>query len=125
MNALDLKQTKSSPAVFFDAGRGLLAILGESYPENSFEFYAPLFRWLREALPALPELRVEINVSYMNSSSTKCFLDLLDALEAAHRDGKQIVVEWYYDRDNPRSRELAEEFREDCHFEFRTVEMGG
>lgn len=125
MNALDVKQTKSSPAVWFDPARNVLGILGESYPENSFEFYAPLFEWLREALPALPALRVEINVSYMNSSSTKCMLDLLDALEAAHRQGKRVELDWYYDRDNPRSLDLAEEFREDCHFEFRTVVAEG
>lgn len=121
MTTLDVKPTKSSPAIWFDGDRGLLCILGESYPENSFEFYAPLFAWLREALPGLAALRVQIHVSYMNSSSTKCMLDLLDALEAAHTQGKRIELDWTYDRDNPRSLDLAEEFREDCHFLFRTI----
>jgi hypothetical protein len=48
-------------------------------------------------------------------------LDLLDALEDAHARGTRVELDWYYDRENPRSLELAEEFREDCHFEFRTV----
>jgi hypothetical protein len=125
MPALDLKPTRSTPAVWFDPARGVLGILGESYPENSFAFYAPLFAWLREALPGLPALRVQVNVSYMNSSSTKCLLDLLDVLEDAHRGGKPIALDWYYDRENPRSLELAEEFREDCHFPFRTVVVEG
>lgn len=121
MHPIDLKQTKSSPAIWFDPERAVLGIFGESYPENSFEFYAPLFAWLREALPGLPALSVQVNVSYMNSSSTKCMLDLLDALEAAHEQGKRIELDWFYDRDNPRSLELAREFREDCRFEFRTT----
>jgi hypothetical protein len=125
MPALDLKPTRSTPAVWFDPARGVLGILGESYPENSFAFYAPLFAWLREVLPGLPALRVQVNVSYMNSSSTKCLLDLLDVLEDAHRGGKSISLDWYYDRENPRSLELAEEFREDCHFPFRTVLVEG
>ncbi len=125
MTSLDVKQTKSSPAMWFDAERRILGIFGESYPENSFEFYEPLFAWLREALPELPDLRVQIRVSYMNSSSTKCILDLLDALEAAHAQGKHVELDWFYDRDNPRSLDLAEEFREDCHFEFRTLVSEG
>ncbi|HYG67533.1 MAG TPA: SiaC family regulatory phosphoprotein [Anaeromyxobacteraceae bacterium] len=125
MNALEIKPTKSSPAIWFDPDRGVLGIYGESYPENSFEFYAPLFAWLREALPSLPALRVEVSVSYMNSSSAKCMLDLLDALEAAHAEGKRVELDWFYDRENPRSLDLAEEFREDCHFPFRTAVSGG
>ncbi len=125
MTSLRLEPTKSSPAVWFDPARALLGILGESYPENSFAFYAPLFEWLREVLPGLPALRVQINVSYMNSSSTKCMLDLLEALEDAHAAGKRVELDWYYERDNPRSLELAEEFREDCHFPFRTVVVEG
>lgn len=122
---LDLKGTKSTPAVFYDPARGILGILGESYPENSFAFYAPLFAWVRDVLPELPALRVHVNVSYMNSSSTKCILDLLDALEDAHARGKRIELDWYYDRDNPRSLDLAEEFREECHFPFRAVVVEG
>lgn len=125
MPGLDLKQTKSTPSVVFDPDRKVLGILGESYPENSFEFYAPLFRWMDEELPGLDRLRLDVNVSYMNSSSTKCMLDLLEMLSAAHAAGKPVEVHWYWDRDNPRALDLAEEFREDCAFPFHVEVLGG
>lgn len=125
MTTLDVKKTKSSPALWYDPARGLLGIIGESYPENSFEFYAPLFAWLQANLPALPSLRLEVNVPYMNSSSTKCMLDLLDLLAAAYAAGKPVELDWYYDRDNPRALDLAEEFREGCGFPFRVAVTEG
>lgn len=125
MDPLDVKQTKSSPALWYDPARRLLGIIGDSYPENSFEFYAPLFAWLQANLAGLPSLRLEINVGYMNSSSTKCMLDLLDLLGAAHAGGQAIEVDWYCERDNPRARDLAEEFREECRFPFRVTVTEG
>lgn len=124
MSGLAIEQTKSTPAVMFDPAHQVLGILGESYPENSFAFYAPVFRWMEAELPHLARLRVDVNVSYMNSSSTKCILDLLEMLSAAHASGKEIAVHWYYDRDNPRALDLAEEFREDCDFPFHIEELG-
>ena len=61
----------------------MLAIPGSRIPENSFDFYAPVLAWLSESLPSHPGLRLEVSVSYMNSSSIKCMLDILDVLQSA------------------------------------------
>ena len=45
MDKLSLPATAATPAVDFDAATGVLAISGESYPENAFEFYKPLLGW--------------------------------------------------------------------------------
>ena len=55
MDNLTIEKTKSTPAVFFDAGSGVLQMEGESYPENVVKFYAPLLDWLREYLSGEPE----------------------------------------------------------------------
>jgi hypothetical protein len=54
----------------------------------------------------------------MNTSSVKAMMDIFDLLEAAFGQGRQVLVQWFYDPDNERVVELAEEFREDCSFPF-------
>ncbi|MBV5330213.1 MAG: SiaC family regulatory phosphoprotein, partial [Chlorobium sp.] len=55
---------------------------------------------------------------YMNSSSTKCTLDIMDILEDAHERGVKTSIIWRYDRENSRSYEMAEDFREEVTFSF-------
>ena len=116
-----IQPTKSTPEVIFDAEEGLLMISGESYPENSFEFYAPIIGWVKKSLSVSEKLFLSINVSYMNSSSTKCILDLLDLFEEAHRKGVKVSIIWNYDKENPRSFDLAEEFQEEVTLPFSIV----
>ena len=113
-----IPQTGSTPLIRFDEKQGVLTVRGESYPENSFDFYAPVLTWLSDSLPSLPGMRLEVAVSYMNSSSIKCMLDILDALEAAYKEGKEVAVVWIYDPDNPRALDLAEEFRSEVTLPF-------
>jgi hypothetical protein len=118
MQALDIAMTSTSPLIRFEPETSVLRISGESYPENSFEFYEPLMDWLKTAFADLARLRVEINVSYMNSSSTKCVLDMLDLLEEASCNGAAVSVVWRYSPENPRALDLAEEFKEEVTFPF-------
>jgi hypothetical protein len=121
MEVLNIPMTASSPLVRFEPESCTLRIEGESYPENSFEFYEPILTWLKDALASLDSLCLDIDVSYMNSSSTKCMLDLLDTMEEAAAQGKRLSVVWRYDPENPRALDLAEEFKEEVSFEFRIL----
>ncbi|MBF0531046.1 MAG: DUF1987 domain-containing protein [Deltaproteobacteria bacterium] len=121
MRNLDIPQTASTPLISCDPTVRILRITGESYPENAFEFYAPSISWVKECLAEQGELHVDINVSYLNSSSTKCMLDLLDLLEEAHVAGARVAVAWRYDRENPRSFDLAKEFQEDITLPFSII----
>lgn len=115
---LSIEATKSSPRVVYDGETETLEISGESYPENSFEFFAPLFTWLQEELPRLKRLVLRVHIQYMNSSSTKCMLDILDILSEQAAEGSDISVRWYYDAGNERALDLAEEFKEDLELSF-------
>ena len=50
MRELYIEKTKSTPEVRFDPQNNKLAINGQSYPENAFKFYEPIFTWLEEYL---------------------------------------------------------------------------
>ncbi|MDD5286575.1 MAG: DUF1987 domain-containing protein [Desulfuromonadaceae bacterium] len=124
MDILDIQQTASTPSIRFDPATNTLRLVGESYPENSFDFYAPVISWLTASLQQLSELTLDIAITYMNSSSTKCTLDLMDIMEEAYARGVRTAIVWRYDCENPRSYDLAEDFREEVSFPFDIVALG-
>lgn len=123
MSDIELAATQSTPLVKAQGVVGLLEMRGDSYPENSFEFFAPLVKWVENHLNQ-PEalLRLELHLLYLNTSSVRAMMDIFDMLEEAHAESKTVEVRWYYDGDNARIAELAEEFKEDCTFPFQIVE---
>lgn len=123
MEIINIAQTASTPLVCFDPATNTLRMAGESYPENSFDFYAPVIAWLTACLQQLGEMTLDITITYMNSSSTKCTLDLMDIMEDAYGRGVRTAIVWRYDRENPRSYELAEDFREEVSFPFDIVAL--
>jgi hypothetical protein len=122
METLTLAATPSTPAVDLDATSGMLRLSGESYPENSFDFYRPIKAWLsRFVADATTPISVELRLAYLNTGSTKCILDVLDMLEDAHRAGRKVAVHWYYERGNERALEAAEELKEEVTLPFHIV----
>ncbi len=121
---LAIEATRSSPRIVFHEDEETLEITGESYPENSFEFFGPVFSWLQAELPRRSGMKLRVHVSYMNSSSTKCMLDILDMFGERAAAGAEVSVQWLYEDGNERALELAEEFREDLDlpFEIRPID---
>jgi len=119
MEPLRIPQTKSTPSVDFDADTGVLAIGGESYPEDSHQFFGPLVDWVNAFLSDVAgQLTFRVDLTYMNTSSTKYMIDILDRLETAHTAGREITVEWYFDEDNDREIDTIEELKEDFEMPF-------
>lgn len=119
MNDLNIASTQSTPGIETDANAGVLRMHGDSYPENSFEFFGPVIEWIESFLAGRDDpLRLELRLIYMNTSSVKAMMDIFDMLEDAHGKGRQVSVAWHYDPRNERVLDLADEFREDCTFPF-------
>lgn len=119
MPSLDIAATEVTPRVWFDPAVSCLTIEGESYPENVSAFYDPVFIWLEEALAGLPELKVDFHFAYLNTSSTKAVLDILQALEDVHRSGStKVSVLWRYRSQIEVMRETGEELSEDFDLPF-------
>ena len=116
---LNIPSTQSTPAIQGDWQTGILAMQGDSYPENSFELFDQVIQWVERYLndEARP-LKLELTLLYLNTSSIKAMMDIFDLLEDAHQQGRSVSVYLHYDNRNERVAELAEEFREDCTFDF-------
>ena len=119
MNDFSIAGSQSSPAIQSDWDNGVLAMQGDSYPENSYELFHQVIEWIERYLAeAGRPLRLELHLLYLNTSSIKAVMDIFDLLESAHQEGKSVAVNWHYDSRNERVVELAEEFKEDCTFPF-------
>ena len=46
MTRLQIEKTKSSPEIDFNGETHIHTIKGESYPENTIQFYNPIFDWI-------------------------------------------------------------------------------
>lgn len=119
---LDVPGTQSTPFISSHWETGELHMKGNSYPENSFEFFGQVFTWIEAYLAGdNGPLTLRLMLIYMNTSSVKAMMDILDLLEEAHEQGRAVEVNWLYDPRNERVMEMADEFREDYTFPFHIV----
>jgi len=113
MENLIIEETKYTPSINLDAG-GTISLVGKSYPENTFDFYAPMMKWIEEYFKSNAKETTTINmeITYFNSSSSKLFFDFFDILDEA-KDEHKIKINWIYDEDNESAEEAGEDFIED------------
>jgi len=118
MDAYAVSPTRSTPRVDLDAQSGIARLSGSSYPENASRFYQPVFDWLRNYCQFLKQdgtrrLLLDLELHYINSSTSKILMMLFDILEDAAREGASVEVVWRYDPENETALECGEEFKED------------
>ena len=115
MEMLIIEKTQSTPYIYFDQTTNVLILKGESFPENSAKFYAPVLEWLKEYISTLETEKVtmQFEIVYFNSSTSKVFMTILDMLQTEVEKGKNILVLWLCDAENETAIECGEEFKED------------
>ncbi|GAB4342856.1 MAG: DUF1987 domain-containing protein [Flammeovirgaceae bacterium] len=113
MENFNLEETPKTPKISFDANTGIFTISGRSIPENSIEFYKPLFDWLDEySKQPKGETKVEVKLEYFNTSSSKCLVEVFRRLEDIYQNGKNVAINWYYEEDDEDMQESGEDFKE-------------
>lgn len=128
MQNLSIPASARTPAVDFDFGKNHLKLSGESYPEDVTEFYHPVFSALDTYLATLGagNSRFDFQLIYINSSSAKAVMMLMDKLDAAAAKGATVDVYWFYDEKDDTMQELGEEFGEDLeNAKFHLEKMPG
>lgn len=114
MENLNIESSKYTPEISFNTD-GKLSLIGKSYPENTFQFYAPVMQWMREYFSndsSPKKIVLDVEIIYFNSSSSKLFFDFFDLLDENKTDF-DITVNWLYDKDNESALEAGEDFIED------------
>ena len=99
------------PEVNFDFNSGVCEISGESYMEETYKFYLPLINWIKDYTKnAKRKIELNVKLIYLNTSSTKCVLDILEVLKDYEEQGGEVKVNWYFDKNDPDMVDEVEDF---------------
>lgn len=114
MDNLQITKTKHTMAVDLDKDTGILEMSGSSYPENAIDFFGPIIDWIKYYISKVKkQVVLNLRINYLNTSSTKCILDILEILEQYHQSQNNVKVSWYYAEDDEDIKETGEELSED------------
>jgi hypothetical protein len=118
------KETPFFPGLSFDALTGVCEIYGESYMEDTFKFYSPVFGWLKRYTTEVHKpMTFNIKLTYFNTSSSRALLDIFDILKKYKEENGSVVINWYYDPDDPDMKYEVEDFRIESGMEINLIEM--
>lgn len=97
MEALNIKGSEDTPEIKLDKTLGVFLIAGNSFCDDPFAVFTPVFKWLEGyARNPNPTTHMDIRLNYINTPSSKQITDILFMLEKI-KDQTEIVVHWYYD----------------------------
>lgn len=102
-----------TPEIILDASTGQCSIKGESYLEEPFQLYDSILDWMTHFLSSegqTAELTLEL--TYINSTSSRAILDLFRGLSALKKEGKSIKANWRYPKGEDGFNEVKEEGEE-------------
>ncbi len=109
------------PTVSFNAQTGYCKIEGESYLENTWEFYDKLTNWLKAYAAQKKPITFNFKLTYFNTSSSKGILDILFFLKEYEAEGNPVTVNWYYPEDDEDNLAEAEDFIADSELEMNLI----
>ena len=122
MDRFTLEPTKYTMEVDLDPATGVFHLSGNSYPEDAINFFEPINEWIENYISQMKQgITLNIKMNYINSSSSKCFLDLFEILEGFASKGGEVVVNWYYQEDDDDILDTGEELLEDMDFPYQLI----
>jgi hypothetical protein len=127
MNEFDtlvVEASPKTPTVNLDCNTGVLLFKGRSIPENSIDFFQPIYSWVdRYCEHPKQETTLQIRLEYFNTSSSKCILDLLRKFEQLNKEKSRVVVEWFYETDDDDMVEAGEDYQAIIELPFNMIEV--
>ena len=122
MTEIHYNKTDETPLVHFKANDELL-IEGVSIPENVAKFYKPVMDWLHQFASKLPPAVVlTLHLEYMNTSSTRVFIDIIKTTQKFSSLADTSIV-WLHNKEDEDAIELGKEleYSAGVQFEFRAI----
>lgn len=117
--------TGYSPGIDFNAQTGVLNISGYSFINNPIAFYQPILDWLQDyEKRACDRTEVNINLSYVDTSSSKCLYEIFVLIKRISDRGKTVVVNWKYKSGDADMKEMGEDQQALNDLKFNFIELG-
>lgn len=125
IEAITIEGSPKTPTINFDGESGVLEIKGRSIPENAIEFYKPLIDWLTNyADNPQAQTKVNVQLEYFNTSSSKCILDVFKKLESIQNSkASSISINWHYEEDDEDMLEAGEDYQAIINIPFNMIEV--
>ena len=119
-----VEQTKYTPYIELNIEKGFLKLEGDTYPENSYDTFKPLLEKIDQYfLEPIKSLNVEINIEFLNTSSSKMMRELVSKLDTYFKKKHTISLKWYYPDGDMDLQESWQILLEDVHFPYKIVEV--
>ena len=110
---LHIAATDRTPEVLLTENPLHFKLMGESFPEDVSVFYGPVITSINNlSLAPQGSLRVEMELSYINSSSIKAMYRIFEGLDAYRKAGNEVQVNWRAEEDDDIMQELGEDFKD-------------
>ena len=100
---LVLNKTHNVPEVKFNIN-GVLELNGRLIPEDTISFFEVLIDWVKKL--KVENIEFHLRLEYINTTSSQNLLFLLKEIEN-NPYAKKIIVNWYFESDDPESKELG------------------
>ncbi len=120
MENLFIPGTLKSPEIDFRSN-GEFTIKGNSYPENSGEFYEPVIKWLVSFFPENTSVvNLGVELKYVNTSSIKSILNLIVQIRSS--SNSNVKVAWMYELEDDDMLATGEDLQALCELQFEFIE---
>ena len=110
LDSLEVVGTSETPSIQLDKKEGKLSFKGRSIPQNAVAFYRPVLEWTEDYIvKPHKSTTIEIELDYINTSSSKCLLEFFKLFEA-EGTAKKVQVNWYYEEGDDDMHEAGEDY---------------
>lgn len=120
--SLTIEQTADTP--FIQLEKGIIKMTGRSMPENVRKFYKDVKNWVENYASEPAEFtKIELHLSYTNSSSIKQINDLLKTLNKKYLEGFDMKVFWSYEEGDDSAQEVGHDLESMTNIPFEFIEI--
>ncbi len=110
------------PSVDFNAKTGLCQLSGESFLEDTINFYNPILDWIDEYIETVQgPIAFIIKLTYFNTSTSRSILDILNILKDYQDEGGEVVVNWHFDENDVDMEEDIDDYIIDTGLEIQKI----
>jgi len=124
VESLHIEATENSPKITMDYENGIIEVEGKSYPENTFDFYAPILSWLETYCQneSAKQTIIKMKLTYFNSATSQVLFDFFD--HVVEGELENLEVQWYYEKDKKGSLRDYEDYADEfSDLNFKAVEF--
>ncbi len=132
MQKFYVNPTITTPEICFSPDDNQFYIRGLSSPEDVRTLYYPVTKWIKsfieetqagkyENFNKTSPVRLQIDLSYFNSSSAKFLYDILLDMKRLHSSGYPVKVEWFHEAEDSDMQEAGADISALVEMEFDII----